>query len=275
MEHILTFRNEEQVLALGQGTWNMGKSITNRTEELNALRCGIELGMGIIDTAEMYENEEFVGEAVDGCRDKVFLISKVLPGNANKRGTKTACENSLRRLGTDYLDLYLLHWRGRYPFQETVEAMSELQQEGKIKRWGVSNMDVKEMEQFYAIPEGDKCAANQVVYNLMERGIEYDLLPWGYEHNLPVIAYSPIGEGRLVRNVFLQEIARKHDATPAQIALAWVIRNPGVIAIPKASTVKHVQENFQSLSIELTGEDLEALNKAFPAPDRKIPLAGW
>lgn len=275
MEHILTFRDGEQVLTLGQGTWNMGKSLMDKTEELKALRCGIELGMSIIDTAEMYKNEEFVGEAIKGYRDKVFLISKVLPENANKRGTKTACENSLRRLGTDCLDLYLLHWQGRYPFQETVEAMLELQQEGKIKRWGVSNMDVKEMEQFYSIQEGNTCAANQVVYNLMDRGIEYDLLPWGYEHNLPIIAYSPIAEGRLVRNVFLQEIARKHDATPAQIALAWVIRNPGVIAIPKASTVKHVQENFQSLSIELTREDLEALDKAFPAPDRKIPLAGW
>ncbi len=273
--HTYTFRNNRSVLALGQGTWNMGDSDTHRKTELEALRTGIDLGMTIIDTAEMYgkgRSERLVGEAIKGRRDNVFLISKVLPSNASRHGTLKACENSLKRLQTDYLDMYLLHWQGKYPFEETVEAMLQLQKEGKIRNWGVSNMDVAEMEEFYSISDGNTCAANQVLYNLTRRGIEFDLIPWCRKNNIPVIAYSPVEQARLHNNKLLSEIARKHNATPTQIALAWVMRNPGVIAIPKASSAKHVEENFNSLSIELTDEDLQQIDKVFLAPTRKIPL---
>lgn len=275
MDHLYTFRDNQQVLTLGQGTWNMGDSASSRSEELRALRAGIDLGLNVIDTAEMYGNgrsELLVGEAIGGRRDKVFLVSKVLPSNASRHGTREACEKSLKRLNTDYLDLYLLHWQGRHPFEETVEAMLELQQAGKIKEWGVSNMDVEEMKKFYAIPGGDTCAANEVLYNLSRRGIEYDLIPWCKKHRVPVIAYSPVEQGRLLEHAALTGIARRHSATPTQIALAWVIRNPGVIAIPKAATVAHVQENFKSLFIDLTEEDLADLDKAFPAPKKKTAL---
>ncbi len=274
-KHTYTFQNNRSILTLGQGTWNMGDSGTHRKAELKALRTGIDLGMTIIDTAEMYGNgrsERLVGEAIQGQRDKVFLISKVLPSNASRQGTLKACENSLKRLQTNYLDMYLLHWQGRYPFEETVEAMLQLQQEGKIRDWGVSNMDVAEMEEFYSIPGGNTYAANEVVYNLTRRGIEYDLIPWCRKNNIPVIAYSPVEQGRLLNHKLLSEIARRHNATPTQIALAWVIRNPGVIAIPKAASAKHVEENFKSLSIELTEEDLQQIDKVFPAPTRKMPL---
>jgi len=267
--------NNRNVLPLGQGTWNMGDVDAHRKAELEALRTDIDLGMTIIDTAEMYGNgrsERLVGEAIQGQRGKVFLISKVLPSNASRQGTIKACENSLKRLQTDYLDMYLLHWQGRYPFEETVEAMLQLRQEGKIRDWGVSNMDVAEMEEFYSIPGGNTCAANEVVYNLTRRGIEYDLIPWCRKNNIPVIAYSPVEQGRLLNHKLLSEIARRHNATPTQIALAWVIRNPGVIAIPKAVSAKHVEENFKSLSIELTEEDLQQIDKVFPAPTRKMPL---
>lgn len=275
MDHILTFRDGQQVLTLGQGTWNMGDSDLTRGEELKTLRTGIDLGLNIIDTAEMYgsgRSERLVGEAIEGRRDKVFLVSKVLPSNASRHGTKEACEKSLKRLNTDYIDLYLLHWQGRHPFEETVLAMMDLQREGKIRQWGVSNMDVEEMERFYSIEEGYTCAANEVLYNLIRRGIEYDLLPWCRQRRVPVIAYSPVEQGRLLDHPLLAEIGERHHATPSQIALAWVIRKPGVIAIPKASSVRHVQENFKSLFIELTEEDLSQLDKAFPKPDRKIPL---
>lgn len=275
MEHIITFSNGSQVCPLGQGTWKMGQSAARRTEEIRALRRGIDLGMNIIDTAEMYGNEEMVGEAIRDCRNEVFLVSKVLPNNASYQGTKLACERSLRRLDTDYLDLYLLHWRGSHPFAETVRAMTELQQEDKIRMWGVSNMDVSDMERFYNIPDGRTCAANQVLYNLNERGIEYDLLPWSANNEMPVMAYSPVGEGRLTSHKTLTEIARRHEATPVQIALAWVMRHPDVIAIPKAGSVGHVEENHRSLSIRLTEQDLQELDAAFPAPSQKIPLAGW
>lgn len=272
---MITFSNGSRVCSLGQGTWNMGQSAARRTEEVQALRRGIDLGMNIIDTAEMYGNEEMVGEVLRDCRDEVFLVSKVLPNNASYEGTKLACERSLRRLRTECIDLYLLHWRGSHPFAETVRAMTELQQEGKIRMWGVSNMDVADMERFYAIPDGRSCAANQVLYNLNERGIEYDLVPWSANNNMPVMAYSPVGEGRLTNHKTLTAIALRHGATPVQIALAWVMRLPGVIAIPKAGSVNHVEENYRSLSIRLTEEDLKELDVAFPAPSQKVPLAGW
>lgn len=271
----VTFRNGQQVSALGQGTWHMGKNSLKKIEEITALQSGIDLGLKVLDTAEMYNNEELVGEAIKGLRDKVFLISKVLPSNASLQGTIQACERSLKKLKTDYLDLYLLHWQGSYPFNETVSAMIKLQQEGKIRQWGVSNMDVSEMEEFFFLPQGNTCAANQVAYNLQTRGIEFDLLPWAKNKNMPVIAYSPIGEGNLVENKLLKEIAQKHQATSVQIALAWTIRNHGLIAIPKAGSVAHVKENYESLFIKLTSQDLELLDKLFPPPDKKIPLALW
>ena len=272
---IITFGNERKVCALGQGTWGMGKSSALRKDEINALRHGIDLGMNVIDTAEMYDNEELVGEAIRDCREKAFVVSKVLPGNAGYLETKRACERSLRRLGIECINLYLLHWKGRYDFSETVRAFVELKQEGKIESWGMSNLDVPDMEKVISLPYGEDCATNQVLYNLRDRGVEFDLLPWCLQHGMPVMAYSPIGEGRLKNDASLAMIAERHDATPAQIALAWVLRVDGVMAIPKAGSLKHVEENFNSMSIELTEEDLRDLDANFPAPTHKIPLAGW
>lgn len=272
MNAVVTFQQTTDVPVLGLGTWNMGDSDERRAEEIRALRTGIDLGMKAVDTAEMYgrgRSEKLVGEAIRGIREQVFLISKVLPQNASRTGTKRACEASLQRLGTDRLDLYLLHWSGPYPYEATAEAMMELQQEGKIRYWGVSNMDVEDMEEFFALPQGHTCAADEVLYNLTRRGIEFDLLPWCREREVPVIAYSPVEQGRLLRHPALAEIARKHEATPAQVALAWVLRRPGVLAIPKASSAEHVKENFGCLSLSLTEEDLFRLDREFPAPTRK------
>lgn len=275
MKKTVIFRNGKQVLALGQGTWRMGQSASRRHEEIETLRRGVELGMNLIDTAELYDNEEFVGEALQGIREQVYLVSKVLPSNASREGIARACERSLRKLQTDHLDLYLLHWGGRYPFEETVEGMTRLQQQGKIAGWGVSNMDVAQMEEFFALPEGDDCLTDQVAYNLETRGTEYDLIPWCHDRKMPVMAYSPLGEGNLVHSALLSDIGRRHNASAVQIALAWAVRNPGIIAIPKASTPKHVEDNFRSLSIELTPEDLRELNSTYPAPTRKVPLMSW
>ena len=271
-ERLNAFRDGRKVRPLGQGTYRMGR---RRSEEIRALRRGIDLGLTLIDTAEMYDTEDLVGEAVRGCRDRAFIVSKVLPGNADYEGTKRACERSLRRLGTDYIDLYLLHWAGRYPFSETVRAMAELQQEGKILQWGMSNLDVADMEHILSLPHGKACAADQVLYNLKDRGVEYDLIPWSERHGIPVMAYTPLGEGRLCNCDVLRKIARRHDAVPAQIMLAWVMRTANVIAIPKAGSIAHVEENARSLDIVLTEEDLAEIDGAFPAPTRKIPLAGW
>ena len=210
-----------------------------------------------------------------GCRDRAYIVSKVLPGNASYEGTKRACERSLRRLGTDYIDLYLLHWIGRYPFSETVRALVELQQEGKILSWGMSNLDVADMERILSLPHGKDCAANQVLYNLKDRGIEYDLIPWSEQHKIPVMAYTPLGEGRLRNNKALLDIARRHGATPTQVMLSWIMRTGNVIAIPKASSMTHVEENARSLDLTLTDEDLKNIDKAFPAPTYKVRLAGW
>lgn len=272
MDKHITFRNGQQVCPLGQGTYQMGR---RRSEEIQALRRGINLGLTLIDTAEMYGTEDLVGEAVCDCRDKAFIVSKVLPSNASYEGTKRACERSLRRLGTDYIDLYLLHWIGHYPFSETVRALMELQQEGKIRQWGMSNLDVNDMERIITLPHGKDCAANQVLYNLKDRGIEYDLIPWSEQNHIPIMAYTPLGKGRLRNHKTLIEIARRHDATPTQIMLAWVMRTQNVIAIPKASSIAHVEDNARSLDISLTEEDLSDIDKAFPTPTHKIHLAGW
>lgn len=272
MRKTIAFRSGQQLCPLGQGTYQMGR---RRTEEIQALRRGIDLGMTLIDTAEMYGTEELVGEAVRDCRDKAYIVSKVLPGNASYEGTKRACERSLQRLGTDHIDLYLLHWIGRYPFSETVRALVELQQEGKILSWGMSNLDVADMERVLSLPHGKDCAANQVLYNLRDRGIEYDLIPWSEQHKIPIMAYTPLGEGRLRNHETLLEIARRHDATPTQVMLAWAMRTGNVIAIPKAGSIAHVEENARSLDIALTEKDLCDIDKAFPAPTHKIHLAGW
>lgn len=275
MKHKVIFNNGLSILALGQGTWNLGRSSMKQAEEEKALRTGIDLGMTCIDTAEMYKNETFIGKVIKNCRDKIFLISKVLPQNASKQGTIEACEGSLKRLKTDYIDLYLLHWKSHYPLQETIEGMVTLQKAGKIRQWGVSNLDVEDMESMTLLPNGNDCSANQVVYNLVERGIEYDLIPWCQQHHTPVIAYSPLGEGALTSNETLKGIAWKYDATPAQIILAWTLRLQGVMAIPKAGTVEHVKENFGSLSIDLSKEDFAKLDESFPPPRCKSPLKGW
>ena len=275
MTRTVTLPGGVKVPALGQGTWYMGDSAARRTEEITALQTGIDLGMTLIDTAEMYgsgKSEDLVGEALAGRRDKVFLVSKVLPSNASRAGTKKACERSLKRLRTDVIDLYLLHWQGSYPFEETIAGMLDLQQEGKIRHWGVSNMDVEEMEEIVSIRKGDTCAANQILYNLSRRGVEYDLLPWCANRSIPVMAYSPIEQSRILKDKTLVSVAKRHDATPAQVALAWVLRNPDIIAIPKAGNVAHVRENAASLSISLTPEDLAEFDAAFRPPRRKMSL---
>ncbi|MES2025306.1 MAG: aldo/keto reductase [Pseudomonadota bacterium] len=260
----------KSIPVLGQGTWYMGDGPHRRADEIATLRLGLDLGMTLIDTAEMYgdgASEKLVGEAIAGRRDEVFLVSKVLPSNASRSGTIAACERSLRRLGTDCIDLYLLHWRGRTPFAETIAAFEALQDAGKIRHWGVSNMDVDDMEEIARAAGGDAISTNQVLYNLMRRGIEYDLLPQAQARGLPLMAYSPIEQGRLTEYPEVQDIADKHGVTPAQVALAWVLRQESVIAIPKASTLKHVRENRAALDLQLTAEDLAELDDVFPPPD--------
>ena len=262
---------------LGQGTWRMGESKSARTREIAALRLGIELGMSLIDTAEMYGDgraEEIVAEAIQGQREGVFVVTKVYPHNASRSELPKACERSLKRLRIDAIDLYLLHWRERTPpLQETVETFEKLRVAGKIKRWGVSNFDVDDMEELLSLGDGRKCASNQVLYNLQNREIEFDLLRWSQTNKIPIMAYSPVGHsGALLKNTMLKKIAKRHNATPAQIALAWVLRQPDVIAIPKASTQTHVRDNAASLKIKLTKEDLTNLDREFPPPKSKNSL---
>ena len=273
---LVRLRNGDQVPALGQGTWNMGESAAQATAEVKALQAGMELGMTLIDTAEMYADggaERIVGRAIAGRRDEVYVVSKVLPHNASRRGTITACEASLKRLGTDRLDLYLLHWRGSHPLSATVEAMQALVAQGKIRGWGVSNLDTDDIDELLEEDNGGQCLTNQVLYNLSRRGIEYDLLPESLERGVPIMAYSPIEQGRILKNAALSAIAQRHGVTPAQVALAWVLRQPGVIAIPKASDKEHVRQNRACLDITLADTDLKELDAAFPPPRRKQPLA--
>ena len=263
------------VCQLGQGTWNMGDDPSAKSEEIKTLRTGIDLGMRLIDTAEMYGNgrsELLVGEAIENIREDVVLVSKVLPSNASSEGVVKACENSLKRLKTDYLDLYLLHWEGRYPLEETIDAFEKLKKSGKIKHWGVSNFDTDLMESLFDNQNGNLCATDQVLYNLSRRGPEFDLLPWCKKHNLPVMAYSPIEQSRLLSNEILARIAEKHNASASQIALGWILQNQHIIPIPKASTVEHVKDNFRSLEVQFTEEDNQMLDKVFPAPKRKVSL---
>jgi diketogulonate reductase-like aldo/keto reductase len=265
----------ETVPALGQGTWTMGDSSRRRKEEVAALRLGFDLGMTLIDTAEMYASggaEEVVGEAVAGRRDRVFIVSKVMPANASRRGTVLACEKSLKRLKTDHIDLYLLHWPGSVPIAETVEGFTTLKRAGKIRHWGVSNFDVAEMEELIALPDGGAVAANQVMYNLKRRGIEYDLIPWCEGRRIPIMAYSPLDQGKLLRARELERIAAAHNATAAQVALAWLLQRKSVMVIPKAGSEAHVRENHGALGLRLTAGDLAALTRAFPPPAKKNSL---
>ena len=265
----------ETVPQLGQGTWHMGESGRARKDEVTALKLGLDLGMTLIDTAEMYGNggaEEVVAEAVAGRRDECFIVSKVLAENSTRAGTIAACERSLKRLKTDRIDLYLLHWRGRPELAETVSGFEALLASGAIRAWGVSNFDIDDMEELVALQGGAACASNQVLYNLRRRGIEAGVLPWCRERGMPIMAYSPIEQGRLLRDRALTGVAIRHRATPAQIALAWVLRHTDMMVIPKATTLEHVRENRAALDIALTEQDLAELNRAFPPPKGRRPL---
>ena len=267
--------NGETVPALGLGTWMMGDDSSRRAEEIAALRRGLDLGMTLVDTAEMYgegASERLVGEAIAGRRDDVFLVSKVYPHNASKAGTVAACERSLKRLGTDRLDLYLLHWRGKYPLAETVEAFEGLKAAGKIRHWGVSNLDSDDMDELLAVPDGEAVAANQVLYNLSRRGIEWDLLPSLQRRGIPVMAYSPVEQAKLLRERRLAALAADHGASVAQLALAFVLDRDGVIAIPKAGRVAHVEDNAGALDVVVTDELRASLDALFPPPRRATPL---
>jgi diketogulonate reductase-like aldo/keto reductase len=253
----------------------MAEDPRRRKDEIAALRIGFDLGMTLVDTAEMYADggaEALVGEAIAGRRDELFLVSKVLPENATTAGTVAACEHSLRRLRTDRLDLYLLHWLGNVPLEETLDAFAALIDAGKIRYWGVSNFDVVDMIELWKLDGGAKVATDQVLYNLTRRGIEYDLMPWCHNRNIPIMSYSPIEQGRLLDHRELRDVAARHNATPAQVALAWVLRQDRVVAIPKAATIAHVRENRAALELHLTREDLAALDRAFPTPTEAIPL---
>lgn len=268
---MIRFPDGAVVPPVGQGTWRMGEG-GDRAAEVRALRAGLDAGMALVDTAEMYGDggaERVVGEAIAGRRDDVFVVSKVVPSNASRRGVQEACARSLRRLGTDRIDLYLLHWPGRVPVEETVAGFEALRAAGHILRWGVSNFDAGDMPALAAAG----CAANQVLYNPEARGIEFDLLPWCRARGVPVMAYSPVGQGgALLRAPSLQAVARRHGASPAQVAVAWSLRGGGVVSIPKASGLAHVAENAAAARLALTAEDLAAIDRAFAPPDRKQRL---
>lgn len=280
MDKAIAFDDHTQLPAIGQGTWYMGEEAARRSEEVAALQAGLDVGLTLIDTAEMYAEggaEKVVGEALRGRRDSAFLVSKVYPWNAGEADMVDACERSLRRLGTDRLDLYLLHWRGNVPLEETIRAMETLQQQGKILRWGVSNFDVDDLQELLEEPGGTGCATNQVLYHLASRGIEFDLLPACQQHQMPVMAYCPLAQaGRLRQALFsdttLVEIAQQKGISVAQLLLAWVIRKEGVMAIPKASSQAHVKENAAALHIRLSDDELARINKAFPPPRHKMAL---
>lgn len=274
--------NNQILPALGIGTWEIGDDPKLRDEEIAAIRAGLDAGLSVIDTAEMYGNgrsEELVGEAIKPYqRAKIFLISKVLPQNASRSKMRQSLQNSLQRLQTDYLDLYLYHWRGMVPLSETVSELQALQNEGLIRSWGVSNFDIDDMQELWQLPEGQNCVVNEDLYNLETRGIEYSLLPWQREHHVPLIAYSPLGRGpkmgsTMMKNEAVLQVAEKHEASAYQILLAWVMQQPDVLAIPKSSSSKHLLSNLKALDIELTPEDLQILEKAYPKPERKEPLA--
>lgn len=272
----LTLPSGRNIPALGIGTWNMGESHAEEAQEVASIRKAVELGMTVVDTAEMYadgRSEEIVGKAIADMRDEVFLVSKVYPFNASATGTIEACERSLKRLGVDYLDLYLLHWRGSHPLEETVASFEKLKQSGKIRDWGVSNFDTDDMEELFEVEDGRNCAVNQVLYNLSRRGVEYDLLPWCQKKGVPLMAYSPIEQGRILNNHELIRIAKAYQATPAQVALAFLLEREGVLAIPKSAKPERVEENRGVTDLDISDEDWASLDAAFPPPTRKTSLA--
>jgi diketogulonate reductase-like aldo/keto reductase len=254
---------------LGLGTWRMGERAKQRGDEVKALQAGLDLGLALIDTAEMYGEggaEEVVGDAIAGRRDRVFVVSKIYPHNATTKGVPTACERSLKRLRTDRIDLYLLHWRGNARLAETVAAFEKLRREGKIRRWGVSNFDADDMQELTAVPGGEHCQTNQILYNLDERGPEWGLLPWQRERGMPIMAYSPLGQGALLDRKELARLAQARDASPAAVALAWTLQRSDVIAIPKAAHLGHLRENAKAADLVLSDEELALLDRAFPPP---------
>jgi diketogulonate reductase-like aldo/keto reductase len=271
----VTLPSGEKIPALGQGTWYMGDNRGTRAEEIATLQLGLDLGLKLIDTAEMYgegKAEELIGQAIAGRRDQAFLVSKVYPHNASRKGTIAACERSLRRMRTDHIDLYLLHWRGNIPFGETLEGFSALRKAGKIRYFGVSNMDLDDMRELVLLPGGADVATNQLLYNLTRRGIEWDLLPWLRDKRIPVMAYSPIEQARLLSNPKLVDFTKRHGMSPAQAALAWLLAKDGVIAIPKTGRRERVKENIGALDHDLTAEQLDELDSLFPPPKKVTPL---
>jgi diketogulonate reductase-like aldo/keto reductase len=272
----VTFPDGSAVPALGQGTWMMGETTDMARREIDSLRAGIRLGMTLIDTAEMYAEggaERVVGEAIRDCRNDVFLVSKVYPWNASAMGTLAACERSLKRMGVEKIDLYLLHWRREHPLAETVRAFETLKADGRIGAWGVSNFDTSDMAELLEVDGGENCATNQIMYNLACRGPEFDLLPWCAHHQIPVMAYSPVDQGRLVTHPALIHLAKTYQATPAQVALAFLMRRPGVIAIPKTTSPARAEENRAAAGLVITDADWAELDRRFPPPTRKVPLA--
>ena len=271
----VTLRNGERVPALGQGTWHMGDDRRRAAEETAALKLGIDLGLTLIDTAEMYGSggaEEVVAEAAKGRRDRLFIVSKVLPYNASQKGVIEACERSLRRLKTDRIDLYLLHWRGSVPLAETLAGFVRLQRDGKIRHHGVSNFDLDDMQEWVGLAGGEDVAANQILYNLSSRGPEWELIPWCRERRIAIMAYTPLGQGRMLQHKALAEIAGRHGATAAQVALAWLLSKDGTMVIPKATRPEHVRENRGAADLRLAADDLAALDRAFPPPKSRTAL---
>ena len=272
----VALRNGVRVAAVGLGTWQMGEDVRQRAQEVRALQTGIDLGATLVDTAEMYadgRSEEVVAAAIKGRRENVYLVSKVLPQNASRAGTVKACEASLKRLKTDCIDLYLLHWRGSIPFAETMAGFDALMQAGKIRGFGVSNLDLKELQEWLKLKRGDQTLVDQVKYSIDSRGIDFDLLPWCLERKIGIMAYCPLSQGAIPGNAALQRVAQRHRATPAQIMLAWTLRHEHVIAIPKSAKPERVRENAQAADIILSAEDLTELDRAFPPPRKVQPLA--
>lgn len=271
----VTLRTGETIPQLGLGTWHMGERGGSRAAEAKAIRAGIDLGITLIDTAEMYGEggaEEVVADATAGIRDKVFIVSKVYPHNASKAGAVAACERSLKRLRTDRIDLYLLHWRGSHPLADTVAAFERLKADGKIRHWGVSNFDTDDMDELFAVPAGGNCVSNQVLYHLGSRGIDFDLIGDCADRKVMVMAYSPLGQGAILSNPALAKVAKRHGVTPSAVAVAWTMRHSNVVSIPKAASLAHVKENAEAERVMLDGEDMKALDAAFPPPRRKTAL---
>ncbi len=271
----VTLPSGERVPAFGLGTWNIGDDPAARAEEIATVRLGLDLGARLIDTAEMYgdgRSEELIAEAIAGRRDEVFLVSKVYPHNASATGAPAACERSLRRLKTDRIDLYLLHWRGNLPLAETLQAFMRLREAGKIRHYGVSNLDLRDMQALWKLPGGDGVATNQLLYNLTRRGIEWDLLPWLRQRRVPVMAYSPLEQARLAGTCTLIGFAERHGMTPAQAALAWLLARDDVIVIPKTGCRERLKQNLRALDHVLTAAQLAELDELFPPPARARPL---